>query len=336
VSFDPVPWAVGGGAEMSTDVLRTLAHAATHEGVIDAGDLKILPLEVPGGSVRWSPGSAVIDNRSPGGGGQKYVARNPVGSTEIVTPINPTGSGGGRSDLIVVRVEDPQYPPWDPYTDPEQIKFGPYVFPRVIENVGAGVTHASQLPAPYNTQSMLAVARVDLPASTATVEAGHIVDLRGVAQARESRTVRVFHATTVYERDPAYSTERFWLPHLNELIFCPAWATRMRVVLSVNGLHMRGTQMWADLRAEYGFNNDGGVVLATEVTGLHYEGGPLDPIRQTVVAAGDFPVPPAFRNKAHYLQATAKFNPSASADAVLREDEWLTAVVDVQFEEVAD
>lgn len=92
--------------------------------------------------------------------------------------IAATGSAGGRSDLIVAQVEDPNMAgePWQTPTNPA---VGPYIFTRVIPNVPAGTT--SLRPLGYSGRSAIVLARVDLPASTGTVTASMITDLRELA-----------------------------------------------------------------------------------------------------------------------------------------------------------
>lgn len=184
--WDSVPWFVGGGAEHSPEVARLLAYAALGgaEGVVSPGDLKVVPLDVPGTQVRVSDGAALILNRATGGDQQTYVARNPDYDT---VDIASTGSSGGRSDLIVVRIEDPNMAgePWQQPADPT---VGPYVFTRVIPNVPNTTTRLQDV-AGYEGDSAYTLARIDIPASTGTITSGMIVDLRHLARPRSQRAV---------------------------------------------------------------------------------------------------------------------------------------------------
>src|SRR5690606_29700444 len=130
MTWDAVPWFVGGGAEHSPEVARLLAYAATGgaEGIVLPTDLRVAPLSAPGSGVRVLPGAAPVRTRASGGALQTYVARLPVANT---VSISATGSGAGRSDLIVARIEDP-YVAGTPYQEPENPASGPYVFTRVI------------------------------------------------------------------------------------------------------------------------------------------------------------------------------------------------------------
>ncbi|WP_348240077.1 hypothetical protein, partial [Salmonella enterica] len=86
------------------EVARLLAYAATAgaKGIVTPGDIKVVPLDVPGSSVRVHAGACLIPSEAAGGAQQTYVGRNPSADT---VSISATGSGSGRSDLIVARVE---------------------------------------------------------------------------------------------------------------------------------------------------------------------------------------------------------------------------------------
>lgn len=227
MALDPVPWFVGGGAQHSPEVARLLAYAATGgaEGVVEPGDLKVTPLSVPGGAVQALPGAALVRNRGAGGDSQTYVARN-VTATQV--EIAATGSSGGRSDLVVVQVEDPNVAgePWQTPPDPT---VGPYVFVRVIPNVPAGTTRLQDVPG-YEGRTAYTLARIDLPPSTGTVTAGMITDLRRVANPRSlSRTFMAPTGTHFALTSTAWVD---W-PGVTAQLDIPDWATHMSVVATI-------------------------------------------------------------------------------------------------------
>lgn len=224
MSWDSVPWFVGGGAEHSPEVARLLAFAAVGgaEGIVEAADLKVAPLAVPGASVRVAPGAALIRNRATGGAQQTYVGRNP---TEDVVQIAATG-GSKRSDLIVAQIEDP-YMAGEPWQDPANPAVGPYVFTRVIPNVPAGTKSLQELPA-YAGRSAVVLARVDLPASTGTVTAAMITDLRKLARPRSERKL-ILHAHSGDSRELKSTTWTEWFPVKFE-VEIPEWATYCNIL----------------------------------------------------------------------------------------------------------
>lgn len=229
-------WFIGGGAEHTPESARRLVYASTNgaEGVGGVNDLKVLPLAVPGQGVSVAVGSALIRSRYVGGETQTYMGT--VYQQETVS-VTPTGSGSGRSDLIVMRIEDP-FAAGSPYNPPLEadIPLAPYVYIRVISGVPANTTKLQSV-AGHANDTGIALARIDYPASTGTVTAGMIVDLRKVAQPRRSEVV--------YARPRIASddTNQRFLTGLtsnggevfpggagspNEFrVFVPEWATRM-------------------------------------------------------------------------------------------------------------
>lgn len=175
MAWDKTPWAVGGGALHSVEVARLLAFATSgdREGIITPGDLKVTATAVPGENVQVASGAALILNRSAGGAQQTYIARRP--SAEDLVKITATGSSGGRTDLVIAKIEDPQYPPTQIPPDWTDAQF---VFTRVIEGVPAGTKSAKELNLGYPA---IALARIALPANTATITNAMITDLRKVA-----------------------------------------------------------------------------------------------------------------------------------------------------------
>ena len=174
MATDPVPWFVGGGALHPAEVARLLAYAATSgaAGVVTAGDMAVTQLPVAGTSVRAAVGGAVIPNLYPGGGQQSYIGRA-ASSTDI--PVTATGSGSGRVDLVIARIDDPQYGG----TVPADVTVGPYIRFDIIQNVAAGST---TLPA-GTAYPAIVLARLDIPASTATITTSMITPLAKVVNA---------------------------------------------------------------------------------------------------------------------------------------------------------
>lgn len=226
MGWDSVPWFVGGGAQHSPEVARLLSYVAFGgaEGILGPGDLKVQALAVPGSSVRVAPGACAILSRALGGAYQAYAGRMP---TEDTVAIAATGSAGGRSDLIVARIEDPNLSgePWGAPVDPA---VGPYIFTRVIANVPATTTTVAELGLGY---SAVALARVDIPASTATITDAMIVDLRKLARPRRER--RLF--TAVPAADDLLTSPAFaqWPAVATWDVDVPAWATKAVLLISL-------------------------------------------------------------------------------------------------------
>jgi len=171
---DGVPWAIGGGSAMPPEILRLLAWAALggQEGVFASSDLRIQALETPGTSIRAMPGACSVGNRALNASKELYMGR--LFSQDVVA-ISPT-SGTGRSDLIVVQIENP-YISGEPWQIPADPANGPYIFTRVISNVAATVKSVKDLNLGI---SAITLARIDIPPSTGTIIQSMIKDLRTV------------------------------------------------------------------------------------------------------------------------------------------------------------
>lgn len=311
MSWDRVPWFIGNGAEHSPELARLVLYASTGgaEGTIEAADLKVLPQAVAAGSVRISAGAALLLNRSAGGAQQTYGGRNP---TEETVAISPTGSGGGRSDLVIARVEDPQYSPWQAPADPVT---GQYIFTRVIENVPAATTSAEDLNLGYPA---IALARIDIPASTSAITAAMIKDVRKIARPRRLRTTLVKLPTAVTAVGTAFADT---LAFGN--VDVPKWATQMILRGDVAGAVIRNATSNAEVRARLGTNY-------TQTTAATEEANR----RVAFLAAGKMAVPSAIRGTAQPL--AIQLRKSDGGDGTWQVDTFTTGVFDLEFLEEAE
>lgn len=236
MAFDPTPWFVGGGAQHSPEVARSLAYVATRgaEGVAGVNDLRVVARPVPDTTVSVLRGGGLLLNRYPGGDGQSYTLRNPASEP---VQISATGSSGGRTDLIVARVIDPQYETVT-VTDPSTFQ---YAYPTVIEGVPAGLKSLKELM-PALAYPAIALAKVTLPANTATVTQGMITDLRRVAQPRREREMIMRYPTTVLNI-PTAAYGPFPLREAEYVqALVPEWATHVDIVAHVSGVkYVKGT-----------------------------------------------------------------------------------------------
>jgi len=284
------PWAVGGGAQHEVEVARQQTHDSTGgaEGISLPGDLKVRPLATPGTKVRVAPGGAILVNRYPGGDGQSYTVRNDV---EVEVPVTATGSAGGRSDLVVARVLDPQYE-GQPPTDPSDFD---YSMVEIIEGVPSSTMSARDLNLNYPA---IGLARIDLPASTGTVEAAHLTDLRAMARPRRDPHLFTYALTAEDEPDwlnwptGAPPDGEAWPNHFWH-VDIPEWAQRVRI-----------RAFWAQVRVEQKSPNNYGhlwVRIGTSANGFSSQHVNWDIAttggitRQAWMVADDRSVPAEFR-----------------------------------------
>lgn len=314
--FDPAAYSID-GARHRGELLRVAEYAATsgNEGIVEGVDCKVTQLSTPGGGVSISAGAVVVRNRSASVRNQTYVANGRVESRLDVTA---TG-GSARSDLIVIRVKDPQYTPWTTLSGPDT----QYVEPFVIQNVGTTITTAAQLNLGY---SAVALARIDVPANTTVITTAMIKDLRKLARPRRERHVMVQYPGIADETGVTGVREQ--LSNLNNPIFCPEWATELKLIVTVGGGRYNGV-MTGLIRAEYGYTINSSTFLATQDSGLTSDGAQ----RSTVVMGGELAIPANYRGLTHNIRMSALRTSGAN---VFQIDQYSTIIVDTEFVEVPD
>lgn len=312
-----VPWFIGsGGALHSPEVVRTLAYAATSgsEGVISAGDMQVQQLGVPGSSVQIVTGACAMLNRSPGGDHQTYVDRE---LATLQLAIAATGSGAGRSDLIVRRVEDPDYPG---FSSPADTVNGPYARYAVISGVPNTTTKAKTLNLGYPA---IALARIDIPVSTATITTAMIKDLRKVCKPNRQRETDAIYPGGNYPMDAVANKSI----GTSRAIDIPDWATWATVKCDLSGLCLLNgntTGMLSGIFAGISFPETG------------YDenwGGSAGAYQRTsYVVAGEFAIPLAMRETAQTVTMRGR---RTAGPGYLRSDAYSTLFVDVEFLEKA-
>lgn len=307
------------GADYAGPILRLMQQAASRggEGIIEIGDLRVEELEVPGTSIRVRDGACLIRGKEVLWQGS-YFAYN-LGDETV--PITATDSSGGRSDLVVARVEDPTISgsPWghDPGADP-------LVYVRVIEDVAPGTTE------PPAGESAIALARIDIPVSTATIEQSHITDLRRMMDARiqtELRTVQGGGDDTVgnvvwpdWEAFPNGANWDFEVP---------TWCAQVQIQATWAQLdHISDNHdAYGHLRAKFGDLVTPRTLYNVDWVGTH--------TRHTMVAGGTLDVPESMRGTTQTLELQgARASSGGSADGRLEADSATAFMVVVTFREV--
>jgi hypothetical protein len=221
MTFQTPAFAVDGNAE-SGNFLRLMLQSSSQgaQGVIGALDLVVGPTTptATAGIVIQPGAMLILGVETPYQG--TYYAYN-VG-TDTTLSIAATG-GSARSDMIVARVEDPTWS-GTPWGGPAS---GQIVFPRVISGVSSSAT---TMP---GGQSGIPLARIDMPASTSTVQAAYIHDLRNVAQPQ--RLMQVIGAQDTTTRNWTVGTAGvIWPPAATWSVFIPSWATILQVNWEIN------------------------------------------------------------------------------------------------------
>lgn len=313
MALESVPWFVGGGAEHSPDVARMVAYAATGgaEGVLGALDMRVTELPVPTTKVRIAAGASVIRNGyldSMDFGKQSYIARS-ADVTDL--DITSTGSSSSRTDLIVVRIDDPQFGGTAP-TDPI---VGPYNRFEVIENVPSDTMTVDSLGLAYPA---LALARVTIPASTGTITQGMMTDLRKIANPRRTRDLYNTQPTAVSTVASASWTD--WTPQANRTIYVPQWATQLKVIGHVASVAPASTATLGNYRFAFGT-----LVSRANIFDLDAS------TRATLMCSDTLAIPATLRGTNAVLKLQAA---RTSGTGNIKTDTYSTVVWDVEFLEV--
>lgn len=333
MAMERVPYLVGGGFEHSAEVMRAMLAAATSgaEGIVNAGDMKVAPLSVPGTSVTVGPGNALIRNSYGGGTAQTYAVR---AASQTQLPIQATGSAGSRTDLIVARIDDPTYQggAFDPTTF-EAARF------EVIRGVPAGTTTAAELGLSYPA---IALARVTLPVSTGTITASMITDLRKIALPQKERHLFV-HALVQGDGRHILNSDgqsRWWPLLAMWRVDVPEWAQRMRMVGQWGGVMLpKGSSgnAWGRIWVRLGEWADQSEGASSQETSWDLEGGRDTNVREAWMAGADRTVPANLRGRTGMqVGLMARTIGGDAADAQMPYlDSLSVASLDIEFYETA-
>lgn len=309
MAIDPVPWFIGGGAEHGPEVARMLAYAATSgsEGIVTATDLRVTALPTPGAAVRVYPGGAVMRNRYPGGANQSYTARS-ASATDVSIPA--TDSSGGATRYIIMRVDDPQYGG----QAPANVVSGPYVRYDVVNSI-------ENLAYPA-----IALAKINQPASTATITGPMIEDVRVMCNPRRSSEVFMNHvdldASMTSGTMSAY-------PSYRPSIRIPEWAGTVSIVATVASIAQSGGDTYGEMAATLG--PVGGTQFRSANTVYDVDQNGVE-ARHTFVIGGKGTVPTALRGTTQPLGTEFR---RINGPGALITRRGTTVIYQVTFEEAA-
>lgn len=254
-------------------MIRNLAAGAA--GINEGTDLKATPLPTPGAGIQVGDGSAIIRGAAWGQG--SYTQHN-VGPAEV--PIAPTG-GSERSDLVCLRVEDPEY---EGTRDPATDDIGYF---HVVSNVSPTTTQ------PPAGMTAVPLARLDLPANTSIVTAAMIKDLRQIANPRRDRRLHSAYPSSLDELPVRVGQWVTWPPQARWTIDVPAWAARCILTVTIGGLRLTAGNIWTSSRAVFGERQGQVTSIDDNQTGANR--------RATEMIADTFSVPAAYRGTSRVL-----------------------------------
>lgn len=262
-------------------------------GVSSPAACKVVAKQAPDGTVLILPGGATAVSTYAGAENQSYQM---TVFQPIVFEIPPTGSGsGGRHDLLVLRVSDPQYgdyPPGAPRRELTAEEAAEYDFwyPFLIQ----GTNSTRPLDFPH-----VRLAHIRRNPNTTVVTDDDIRDLRELANPKtflHMRANQLLHADT----ESVSSQSDVWPTNATHSILFPEWATR---------LHVSAT--WGTIRSHERYGDAGNPANGTvQVRFTHPDGsayhtqaslwnfsGEQDSERISVVLGDNRPVPAKYRGE---------------------------------------
>lgn len=289
-------YAVNGG-RVPAELLRMTLWATTSgaTGVVGSGDLKVTALSVPGTSVNIAPGGAIMANRFTGASRtQSYAAAN---DATVQFPIPATGAGGGRTDYIILKIEDWHYDGSPAPADPVDALY--CSFQRV--------SSLSGLNYPF-----VPLAKITLPANTGTITNAMITDIRDIALPRQRRFLRVQNPTAKQtETLKATNAIGEYFPNSGfiQSIDCPSWATHAIVRADWIQLWLPAGNATGNLWVEFGPWDAGAGRPKYRTEKFAYNNPNAGDMRQTATAASTVYIYPELRGTAFnwilYGQKTA-------------------------------
>lgn len=301
MALDGVPWFIGGEAEHQPDVLRHLAYLACggSEGVTASGDLKVVPLDQVGAGVKILAGSASILNRV--SAQQAYPVRNSEADSDSVK-VAGTGSSGGRSDLVVCAVDNPNID--SNAQEPADLVHGPYSRFKTIAGVPA-TTKRLQDIAEYAGTTGYALARIDQPANSSGVSAAMIVDLRSVARPRTRRRVQQAQVSAAFSITATAASPAPDDGKVSALsVDIPDWASTINVRMTIVGVTNTSNNVAGTVSARIG---------TTATAGTYYQEQTPGSSRLTYIVEDTVAVPSAYRGTTQRLRAYATRSSNSSA-----------------------
>lgn len=311
----PAVWAID-GVEVPAAVARAVAFVGSGgaEGIVEPDGLRVAPLATPGTSIRVLPGAAVIRNRYPGGSLQSYALLEQV---QQEVPIVATGSSGARTDMVIARVTDPEFASGTAGASFTVIR-------GVPSNAGAAYVRGLGYPA-------IPLARIRIPASTATITQDMITDLRSVARPRTEAVLRTIgcpaesvKASTAWQDWPSDAATRIGD------IDVPEWATRVRIVVTWAGVGIR-SQVYGEVRTIFG-----GIAGGQPMNWDTEYSSSDDPFKINIIDASNIDIPPEMRGTAQQMRLQAR---ASITDKPANRYPWLSVrsniIVQLTFEEGA-
>lgn len=322
MTFQTACYAVDGNAE-NGNFLRLMLMSGTQgsQGVVGHLDCIVKQTTVASSGLIITSGAVVVLGQETAFQGS-YFGYN-VGNDTTLT-IAPTG-GTGRSDMVVVRAEDPTWS-GSPWGGPAS---GQILFPRVISGVSGSATTA---PAGI---SAIPLARIDIPASTTAITQAMITDLRQVSNPQRTLALNAVNGPSVATNwTLSGSTAINWPTGATWQVQIPLWATNMVVSWSANELlygndgdNIARGWLWAVI----GSNVNAPVVSTRQsLVSMNASTGPW---RHTIGGGDSISIPASIRGTTQTIQIAQIADPSHTSH--MKYDEGSGVTILTEFQQLA-
>ncbi len=260
----PNPWYIDANARHVGATQRLVAFMAMQgeEGVLRDTDLKVTALPTPGAAVNVAPGGYSV--KATHADLELYLGKIPIQEQATVNAVPSTGE---RTDLVILRIENPSVGETTIWSSPADPLNGPYAHIRVIEGVTAGT---NSVKSHNNTWSAITLAKIIRPANTGVVNPEHITGLRSLADPAQQRINIPGQAPPPIavpdpvvnvpcpgeeELPPAVIDWAHW-PTVLATLAVPFWATHCRVLALIFNTEARTGRAAGQFRARAAFGSE--------------------------------------------------------------------------------
>lgn len=312
------PWALNQpGYDYPAEYIRSEHNSATSggNGVSSPTAMKVEAQTAPDGTVRIRPGGASVVSTYAGQEGQSYYS--PEFQSKTLT-VPPTGSSsGGRTDLIVRRVLDPDHeahPEHSGEMTEEAAQDLDFQWYELIQ----GATASTSLSYPH-----VKLAEIRRPANTTIVNTSHIVDVRVLAdpQSDRDKLSEMVGERVEIGRTGNYSTLREFQ------VKVPDFATHAVVDVAIGGAYLKGGPGSGSFGVT-GFGSGSG----NEATPWNVDASSNEFQRVPYIQAGrKVRISPDRRGTIQSVYVTARVAPSSSQGTIFGADALARAFLDIEW-----
>jgi hypothetical protein len=210
--------------------------------------------------------------------------------------------------MLVLRIDDPQYGG----TAPSDPKVGPYTRFAIVSGVSSTATTVS------TTYPAIPLARIDIPASTATITQAMIVDVRKMARPRRQRDLYITQPTSSSTIASAAWTD--WTAQANRSIVVPEWATQVKVIGHIASVAPTGAATRGIVRFAFGSSVGQQGYFDLDAS-----------TRATLLTSDTLAIPSSMRGTSQVLKLQAA---RSTGSGNIATDTYSTVLWDVEFLEV--